>query len=77
MEGRKKSDSSSFTTDLFGSKDSPASSSTGIFGSIFAPSSKVLSFFFFFFLWGNWGYLFFNPIVGSNAIKMSALKGYF
>ncbi|KAI5682603.1 hypothetical protein M9H77_03831 [Catharanthus roseus] len=44
MEGRKQSSSSSFTTDLFGSKDSPvSSSSTGIFNSIFAPSSpKVL-----------------------------------
>ncbi|KAA8518963.1 hypothetical protein F0562_016263 [Nyssa sinensis] len=44
MEGRKEvasSSSSSFTSDLFGSKDSSGSSSSGIFGSIFAPSSKV------------------------------------
>ncbi|KAL3531760.1 hypothetical protein ACH5RR_005281 [Cinchona calisaya] len=41
MEGRKKSDSSTFT-DLFGSKDSSISSSSEIFGSIFAPPSKVL-----------------------------------
>ncbi|KAE8717284.1 hypothetical protein F3Y22_tig00110053pilonHSYRG00029 [Hibiscus syriacus] len=43
MEGKKKvgSSSSSFTSELFGSKDSP-SPSTGIFGSIFAPPSKVL-----------------------------------
>ncbi|CAL5422647.1 unnamed protein product [Camellia sinensis] len=34
--------SSSFTSDLFGSKESSASSSSGIFGSIFEPSSKVL-----------------------------------
>ncbi|XVF55172.1 hypothetical protein PTKIN_Ptkin06aG0015400 [Pterospermum kingtungense] len=42
MEGRKGvgSSSSSSFTELFGSKDSP-SSSTGIFGSIFAPPSKV------------------------------------
>lgn len=42
MEGKKGlgSSSSSFTTELFGSKESP--SSTGIFGSIFAPPSKVL-----------------------------------
>ncbi|XP_015897037.1 uncharacterized protein LOC107430685 isoform X2 [Ziziphus jujuba] len=42
MEGRKPmgSSSSSFTSELFGSKET--SSSTGIFGSIFAPSSKVL-----------------------------------
>ncbi|XP_059667871.1 uncharacterized protein LOC132313207 [Cornus florida] len=45
MEGRKElgsSSSSSFTSDLFGSKDSSASSSSGIFGSIFAPSSQVV-----------------------------------
>ncbi|XVF08186.1 hypothetical protein REPUB_Repub06bG0204500 [Reevesia pubescens] len=45
MEGRKgvgSSSSSSFTSELFGSKESPASSSTGIFGSIFPPPSKVL-----------------------------------
>ncbi|CAK9137620.1 unnamed protein product [Ilex paraguariensis] len=46
MEGKKQGDSSSssssFTSDLFGSKDSYGSSSSGIFGSIFAPSSKVL-----------------------------------
>ncbi|XWS67143.1 hypothetical protein CRYUN_Cryun05aG0261900 [Craigia yunnanensis] len=43
MEGRKGvgSSSSSFTSELFGSKESP-SSSAGIFGSIFAPPSKVL-----------------------------------
>ncbi|GMI71375.1 Salt Induced Serine rich [Hibiscus trionum] len=43
MDGKKKvgSSSSSFTSELFGSKDSP-SPSTGIFGSIFAPPSKVL-----------------------------------
>ncbi|XP_022745636.1 uncharacterized protein LOC111295978 [Durio zibethinus] len=43
MEGRKGvgSSSSTFTSELFGSKESP-SSSTGIFGSIFAPSSKVI-----------------------------------
>ncbi|KAE8705990.1 hypothetical protein F3Y22_tig00110410pilonHSYRG00013 [Hibiscus syriacus] len=43
MEGKKKvgSSSSSFTSELFGSKDSP-SPSTGIFGSIFTPPSKVL-----------------------------------
>ena len=44
MEGRKKtgSSSSSFTSELFGSKEAPASS--GIFGAIFAPSSKDLVF---------------------------------
>ncbi|XVE96954.1 hypothetical protein REPUB_Repub02eG0268700 [Reevesia pubescens] len=43
MEAKKEvgSSSSSFTSELFGSKESP-SSSTGIFGSIFAPPSKVL-----------------------------------
>ncbi|KAG5554033.1 hypothetical protein RHGRI_011785 [Rhododendron griersonianum] len=46
MDGKKQmgssSSSSSFTTDLFGSTESSAlSSSSGIFGSIFAPSSKV------------------------------------
>ncbi|XWS55607.1 hypothetical protein CRYUN_Cryun09bG0015300 [Craigia yunnanensis] len=43
MEGMKGvgSSSSSFTSELFGPKESP-SSSTGIFGSIFAPPSKVL-----------------------------------
>ncbi|KAK3018990.1 hypothetical protein RJ639_003409 [Escallonia herrerae] len=44
MEGRKQMDSSSassFASDLFGSRDSSGSSS-GIFGSIFAPSSKLL-----------------------------------
>ncbi|OMO66454.1 hypothetical protein CCACVL1_21141 [Corchorus capsularis] len=46
MEGGRKgvgsSSSSSFTSELFGSKESP-SSSTGIFGSIFSPpSNKVL-----------------------------------
>ncbi|XP_022767621.1 uncharacterized protein LOC111311987 isoform X2 [Durio zibethinus] len=39
--GSSSSSSSSFTSELFGSKESP-SSSTGIFGSIFAPPSKVL-----------------------------------
>nr|XP_011466517.1 PREDICTED: uncharacterized protein LOC101305189 [Fragaria vesca subsp. vesca] len=49
MEGRKpaeSSSSSSFTSELFGSKDSSSSSSSGIFGAIFAPplnSPKVLS----------------------------------
>ncbi|CAN4116013.1 unnamed protein product [Withania somnifera] len=46
MEGEKKptsSSSSSFTSDLFGSKDSSASSSSAIFGSIFSsPSKEVL-----------------------------------
>uniref|UniRef100_A0A5B6YRC9 Uncharacterized protein n=1 Tax=Davidia involucrata TaxID=16924 RepID=A0A5B6YRC9_DAVIN len=45
MEGRKEvgsSSYSSFTSDLFGSKDSSGSSASGIFGSIFAPSSKVV-----------------------------------
>ncbi|KAL3536452.1 hypothetical protein ACH5RR_004913 [Cinchona calisaya] len=43
MEGRKQSgSSSSFTSDLFGSKESSASSSSGIFESIFAPPSKLL-----------------------------------
>ncbi|GFY83692.1 E3 ubiquitin-protein ligase RLIM-like protein [Actinidia rufa] len=46
MDGKKQmgdsSSSSSFASDLFGSKDSSASSSLGIFGSIFSPSSKVL-----------------------------------
>ncbi|XP_068342037.1 uncharacterized protein [Pyrus communis] len=44
MEGIKKtgSSSSSFTSELFGSKESSASS--GIFGAIFAPSSKDLVF---------------------------------
>ncbi|KAE8099312.1 hypothetical protein FH972_017303 [Carpinus fangiana] len=45
MEGRKQatsySSSSSLTSELFGSKES-SSSNSGIFGSIFAPSSKVL-----------------------------------
>lgn len=44
MEGRKQpagSSSSTLPNELFGSKD-PTSSSTGIFGSIFAPSTKVL-----------------------------------
>ncbi|KDP24533.1 hypothetical protein JCGZ_25097 [Jatropha curcas] len=41
MEGKKQpGSSSSFTSELFGSKDSVSSS--GIFGSIFAPPSKVL-----------------------------------
>ncbi|KAL2502971.1 Encodes a protein involved in salt tolerance [Forsythia ovata] len=44
MEGGKKSQSgSSFTSDLFGSKNSAsASASSGIFGSLFAPPEKVL-----------------------------------
>ncbi|KAA8516361.1 hypothetical protein F0562_016654 [Nyssa sinensis] len=45
MEEKKQvgsSSSSSFTSDLFGTKDSSGSSSSGIFGSIFAPSSKVV-----------------------------------
>ena len=47
MEGKKRagsSSSSSFATDLFGSKESsyPSPSSTGIFASIFSTSSKVL-----------------------------------
>ncbi|XP_052174015.1 uncharacterized protein LOC127789227 isoform X2 [Diospyros lotus] len=47
MDGKKQlgspsSSSSSFTSDLFGSKDSSASSSSGIFGSIFPPPSRVL-----------------------------------
>lgn len=46
MEGIKKSGSSpsspSLTSQLFGSRDNPpSSSSSGIFGSIFAPPSKV------------------------------------
>ncbi|CAA2991092.1 Hypothetical predicted protein [Olea europaea subsp. europaea] len=40
MEGGKQS-GSSFTSDLFGSKDSSASSSSRIFDSIFAPSTQV------------------------------------
>ncbi|EEF41898.1 uncharacterized protein LOC8279825 [Ricinus communis] len=44
MEFKKEgsSSSSSFTADLFGTKESPPSSSTGIFASIFPPPSKVL-----------------------------------
>lgn len=46
MEGRKKSGSSSspsLTSELFGSRDNPSSSSSGFFGSIFAPPShKVM-----------------------------------
>ena len=47
MEGIKKSGSSpsspSLTSQLFGSRDNPpSSSSSGIFGSIFAPPSKVM-----------------------------------
>uniref|UniRef100_M0ZQ10 Uncharacterized protein n=1 Tax=Solanum tuberosum TaxID=4113 RepID=M0ZQ10_SOLTU len=38
MEGTKKTSSSSFTSDLFGSKETSASSSSSIFGSIFPPS---------------------------------------
>ncbi|XP_015086357.1 uncharacterized protein LOC107029454 isoform X2 [Solanum pennellii] len=40
MEGTKKTSSSSFTSDLFGSKETSASSSSAIFGSIFPPPSK-------------------------------------
>ncbi|XP_055812520.1 uncharacterized protein LOC129882300 [Solanum dulcamara] len=40
MEGKKKPTSSSFTSDLFGSKETSASSSSGIFNSIFPPPSK-------------------------------------
>ncbi|CAH1432132.1 unnamed protein product [Lactuca virosa] len=41
MEGKKQhSSSSSFTNELFGSKESSASSSTGLFHSIFPPPSK-------------------------------------
>ncbi|KAK4359214.1 hypothetical protein RND71_021443 [Anisodus tanguticus] len=40
MEGTKKPTSSSFTSDLFGSKETSASSSSGIFGSIFPPPNK-------------------------------------
>ncbi|MBA0756310.1 hypothetical protein Gogos_022040 [Gossypium gossypioides] len=47
MEGNKKvgSSSSSLASELFGSKDLP-SSSTGIFGSIFAPPSKVFFYYY-------------------------------
>ncbi|KAJ8532997.1 hypothetical protein K7X08_015886 [Anisodus acutangulus] len=41
MEGTKKQTSSSFTSDLFGSKETSATSSSGIFGSIFPPPNKV------------------------------------
>ncbi|XP_076908129.1 uncharacterized protein LOC143564853 isoform X3 [Bidens hawaiensis] len=44
MEHKKQpssSTSSSFTNELFGSKDSSASSSSGLFNSIFPPPSKV------------------------------------
>ncbi|XP_059305495.1 uncharacterized protein LOC132057075 [Lycium ferocissimum] len=40
MEGTKKPTSSSFTSDLFGSKETSNSSSSGIFGSIFPPPSQ-------------------------------------
>ncbi|KAH0632249.1 hypothetical protein KY285_037480 [Solanum tuberosum] len=40
MEGTKRTSSSSFTSDLFGSKETSASSSSAIFGSIFPPPSK-------------------------------------
>ncbi|KAK6779230.1 hypothetical protein RDI58_021414 [Solanum bulbocastanum] len=40
MEGTEKTSSSSFTSDLFGSKETSASSSSAIFGSIFPPPSK-------------------------------------
>ncbi|KAK7294581.1 hypothetical protein RJT34_17470 [Clitoria ternatea] len=42
MEARKKTGSSSFTSELFGSNESPPSSAPGIFDSIFSPSPKVL-----------------------------------
>ncbi|XP_057511946.1 uncharacterized protein LOC130794042 isoform X2 [Actinidia eriantha] len=46
MDGKKQmggaTSSSSFASDLFGSKDSSASSPSGIFSSIFPPSIKVL-----------------------------------
>ncbi|XP_021604767.1 uncharacterized protein LOC110609483 isoform X2 [Manihot esculenta] len=44
MDCRKEgsSSSSSFTAELFGTKDSPPSSSTGIFASIFPPPATVL-----------------------------------
>ncbi|XP_028796558.1 uncharacterized protein LOC114752006 [Neltuma alba] len=43
MEGKNQvGSSSSFTSELFGSKDQSPSSSSGILGSIFSPSSKVL-----------------------------------
>ncbi|XP_054781551.1 uncharacterized protein LOC129288816 [Prosopis cineraria] len=42
MEGKNRvGSSSSFTSELFGSKDPSPSSSSGILGSIFSPSSKV------------------------------------
>ncbi|MFS7943453.1 hypothetical protein Hanom_Chr06g00500451 [Helianthus anomalus] len=45
MDGKKQatssSSSNSFTNDLFGSKESPASSSSGLFHSIFPPPSKA------------------------------------
>ncbi|KAL3639475.1 hypothetical protein CASFOL_017382 [Castilleja foliolosa] len=42
MEGGKKQSGSSLATELFGEKDSLTGSSSGVFGSIFAPPSKVL-----------------------------------
>lgn len=49
MEGRKQS-GSSLASDLFGATDSSAAaSSSGIFGSIFAPPSKVIKAISFFF----------------------------
>ncbi|KAJ9180642.1 hypothetical protein P3X46_008858 [Hevea brasiliensis] len=42
MEGKQLASSSSFTSELFGSTSKDSTSSTGIFGSIFAPPSKVL-----------------------------------
>ncbi|KAJ8750491.1 hypothetical protein K2173_015636 [Erythroxylum novogranatense] len=41
MDGRKQAVTSSFTAELFGTKESPPSSSTGIFSSIFPPPSAV------------------------------------
>ncbi|KAI3694471.1 hypothetical protein L1987_77436 [Smallanthus sonchifolius] len=42
MEGKKQAtSSSSFTNELFGSKESSASSSSGLFNSIFPPPSKA------------------------------------
>lgn len=49
MEGKKqKGTSSSFTSELFGSKESHSSSSSGIFGSIFSPPSPKVMFSFFY-----------------------------
>lgn len=42
----KKNSSSSLTAELFGFKESPPKSSTGIFASIFPPPSQVCKFFY-------------------------------